>query len=325
MDFPDDRKLEQARTVVDAQEKKPSIDARSLSALEEELTEAKNRYSANGWKLRDALLYRTRKLLKEKKRSDLPKAELMKFDRKHRFQIEIFKAQYDRSRFPKVQDKYLMDDDKLLLTFLDSLKLTNLSTERLLTHNEWVRSKHRRFSHAGLKVAKATRTQLESTIDKQVFAGKTFQVFRMDGAPGTPVTGTPVTQVGSEPEPPATIFEKSMMVLFLILLSYSVFRFRRFVREPPPPAAAVLGVAAAEAAPPPPAPLGAAEALPPLEDAPPFVQASGDVVQDVPPLGQRAAGGWLGFLSPRSGQGNRRRGEAGGATPVPFPFPSPRP
>lgn len=292
MDFPDDRELEQARTVVDAQEKEPSIDARSLSALEEELTEAKNRYSANGWKLRDALLYRTRKLLKEKKRSDLPKAELMKFDRKHRFQIEIFKAQYDRSRFPKVQDKYLMDDDKLILTFLDSLKLTNLSTERLLAHNEWVRSKHRRFSHAGLKLAKATRTQIESTIDKQVFAGKTFQVFRMDGAPGTPVTGTPVTQVGSEPEPPMTISEKSIMVLFLLLLSYSVLRFVRG-----PPAAAeeeteTAGASVAEG--------GGGVAAP---DAPTL------------PLGQRASG----FFSLRTGPGNRRRAER--ASPVPFQLP----
>lgn len=224
MDFDDPLIRAGTLIILEQHEKgKEEFNANLLKEIEEELSKARGRDLERGWDP-PSVLYRVRTLLKNKERSELPEANFMRFKRKHRFQIEISKAQFDRSKFPKFQNKYVFDDDRLLVNFLDSLRLTSLSTERLLDHNAWVRSKHRRFSHAGSVLANAARAQIESTIDKQVFAGKTFQVFRMDDASSTPVT------LGSEPQPsskPRLNFPTRVVIVLLLLYlyKYGIFQF----------------------------------------------------------------------------------------------------
>ena len=176
--YPDDVKLKAAQAFVKTQEER-SRNANILFLSRELLTDSRNRFSPHGWKVRGALLRRIDQIL-ERRETRPPEAGRMKFDREHPFQIGFPKRRYDQqlSLLPKVDGKFLMDDDEKIASLARS-DFASVSTDDLLKHSAWIWSKKRRFSHAGSDLSKAIRADIENSVDRKVFAGKKFVLFRM--------------------------------------------------------------------------------------------------------------------------------------------------
>ena len=180
--YPDDVKIRAALAFVKTQEER-SRNANILSRSRELLTDSRNRFSPHGWKVRGALLRRIDQI-QARRETKPPEFWRMKFDREHPFQIGFPKRRYEKqlSLLPKVDGKFLMDDDEKIASLARS-DFASVSTDDLLKYSAWTWSKKRRFSHAGSDLSKAIRADIENSVDRKVFAGKRFLFFRMVPVP----------------------------------------------------------------------------------------------------------------------------------------------
>ena len=229
--YPDNKKLISAFAYVKSQENQLR-NANALSRLQETLTDRQNRFSADGWKLRNALLRRIQKVLKGKQTKP-PEAGRMKFNQKHPFQIKTPRRRYDVSQLPRIDGSFLMDDDEQVVS-LAKKDFESVSTVDLLKYSKWARSKKRRFSHAGSSLSNAIHADIESFVDKKVFAGKKFQVFRMDA----PVAA-PVALLGSEPKSDESNsnylpYLITSLLLLVVALGIPSMEIRNRMRKQPP-------------------------------------------------------------------------------------------